>query len=76
MTSYLIEVPVTHTRIYAVEAESPTEAIVRYSNGGAEFVSDDMESLDTWQEQGGAAVVLSDDGLHTVLLTAADADSS
>lgn len=76
MTSYLIEVPVTHTRVYTVEAESPVEAIASYSNGGAEFVSDDMESLDTWEEEGGAAVVLSDDGLHTVLLTAADAGPS
>ncbi|MCH7608870.1 MAG: hypothetical protein IIC94_09965 [Chloroflexi bacterium] len=76
MTSYLIEVPVTHTRVYTVEAESPEEAIARYNNGGAEFVDDDMESLDTWEEEGGAAVVLSDDGLHTVLLNAADANSS
>ena len=76
MTSYLIEVPVTHTRVYTVDAESPEEAMARYGDGDAEFFSDDMESLDTWEEEGGAAVVLSDDGLHTVLLAAAEAGPS
>ena len=57
MQRFEIEVRVEHIRTYTVEAEDGHEALEKYQAGLAEFDSDDMKTLATWDELGDTAEV-------------------
>jgi hypothetical protein len=70
MTQFDIEVQVTHTRTYSVEAENGHDALAKYQAGEAEFDNDDMTDLGSWDEDGDTAEVYTSDGLRTLVATA------
>jgi hypothetical protein len=65
-----IEVTITHTRTYSVEADTGHEALAKYQANEAEFDNDDMKDLGSWDEDGDTAEVYTTDGLRTLVATA------
>ena len=70
MPQFEIEVQVTHTRIYWVEADDGPEALAKYQAGGAEFDNDNTEDLGPSEEDGDTAEVYTTDGPRTLVATA------
>jgi hypothetical protein len=70
MPQFEIEVQVTHTRTYSIEADDGPEALAKYQAGDAEFDNDDTKDLRSWIEDGDTAEVYSTDGLRTLVATA------
>tara|TARA_R110000824_G_scaffold3953_7_gene18839 strand:- start:357 stop:581 length:225 start_codon:yes stop_codon:yes gene_type:complete len=70
MSQFEIEVTVTHTRTYTVEAKDGHDALAKYQADEAEFDNDDMQILGSWVEDGDTAEVYTTDGLRTLVATA------
>jgi hypothetical protein len=64
MPQFEIEVQVTHTRTYWVEADDGPEALAKYQEDLAGYPTD------SWEEDGDTAEVYTTDGLHTLVATA------
>ena len=70
MPQFEIEVTMTHTRTYTVEAKDGHHALAKYQADKAEFDNDDMKDLGSLVEDGDTAEVYTTDGLRTLVATA------
>jgi hypothetical protein len=70
MPQFDVEVQVTHTRTYSVDAKDGHDALTKYQANQSKFDNDDMNDLGTWCEDGDTAEVYTTDGLRTLVATA------